>query len=125
MCSTKVPNTRGSTVPTRKAGSRVIAATGTWASYPRYIVVNEGIGYVVARVRGEARAGPAARRRGARGGLGEDGQQRGQRLRARVARDAQAGRGVAERAQLPAQPVRTVAAPGSSRGDRPGGPGPG
>src|SRR5829696_7434517 len=40
MCSTKVPNTRRSTVPTRKAGSTVIAATSTGGSYPGYIVVN-------------------------------------------------------------------------------------
>src|SRR5687768_13644465 len=98
MCSTKVPKRRRSTRPTRKPGSSVRVAAVTSTLYNVVcIVVNpsrrppgrstlEGDGAVADQPRGcgrEGRADPTAGRGRPGRRLGEDREQRGERLRAR------------------------------------------
>src|SRR3954454_8712857 len=115
MCSANEPNSLRSTVPTRNAGSSVSVAVVTPTLYNVVcIVVNPSIrtplvlgwGSVTVEQRRYGDAGAPARRRRPGRGVGQDRQQRGEPIPARVAGDAGPRAGRAGRDRLPAEPVR-------------------
>src|SRR5215210_6631298 len=105
MCSTNVPNRRRSTLPTRKAGSSVRVAGAIQRVY--------NVICIVVNPEGEIVANPIARRGGPGGRLGEDREQRRERLRSRLPGDPGARPGGDRGDRLPTQrdgpqpPVRT------------------